>query len=423
VATIEQARALVEPGETYRGQIIPTERAEIDRPVRVGKGATVTGGLYGETVTVGPDTLVGASVMASNEIELGGGEVDGEVGTPGAVEGNGAHVHGTVTGSYVDLTDCVVRGNVVGTEVTLEDCTVLGVVSGERQLTLRSTVCHTFKSQREATLDDAAVVLPQAIANGSVTLESPVEVRGFGQSEGFDTGAGEGLELTRADLVTDDGVQYLTLAPRLLDLDAVGDRLDDLTGDLRAVVAKGAGSDGTELNALRVTDVPDATSIDDIDVDRGGPPENEHADTSATAPTDADGTTSETDSNRTPSDTAGGDDWEASDGPDPSSGSTDRSDGPDDGERVSDSGDGSAVESDDHGSVEQEDADSGPTSWPDSGAASEGDGYEPEDDPVDPLAEALEDDPIDDSSESGDGDDPVDPLAEALEDDNEEPEE
>jgi hypothetical protein len=236
MASIEKTRAVVDAGETYDGKIIPTVQAEIDRPVRIKSDATVQGSVYGATVSV-QDGTVDGSVMASEAAEIEGGAVHGEVGSDGKVTGTGATVHGTITGKRVRLTDSIVYGNVVGSDVILEDCVVIGIVTAERELVAEGSLCYTFKSYGEATLDDLSVVLPQAILEGDVRFESSVAVTGLGELE---TGAAdEGGDLPTmdgTDIVEVAGETYLSLSPRILNLEAVTDRLDELEATLERVV-------------------------------------------------------------------------------------------------------------------------------------------------------------------------------------------
>lgn len=231
MATIEKTRAIVEEGETYDGKIHPTTQAEIGRPVRVYEGATVEGSVYGEEVTIEGGTVDG-SVMAADSVEFDGGEVHGEVGTDGSVVGTDVTIYGTVTGTRVRLTNAVVYGNVVGAEVILENCAVLGIVTGERKLVLEDGLCYTFKSYGEASLTDASTVLPQAIVEGQMELATPVTVTGLGELE---MGEEDMPTMDDSDLVSVEGSTYLTLSPRILNLEKVTDRLDELEGALQRV--------------------------------------------------------------------------------------------------------------------------------------------------------------------------------------------
>lgn len=236
MSEIEETRAIVERGETYEGSVIPTRKAEIERPVTVKPGATVTEGAYGQTVSVGAGATVDGPVMGKQAVEVTDGVVRGDVGTAGKVETESATVHGTVTATRLRLVDTTVVGNVVAQQATLEDCTVVGTVVGERSLRLEGTTCYTFKSYTEGTIADSRVLLPQAVADGSTTLESPVSVRSIRRKERFVEGDDDRFPtLTRTDVEVVDGTRYLTLVPRLLDLEAVETRLEQLEEFLRAV--------------------------------------------------------------------------------------------------------------------------------------------------------------------------------------------
>lgn len=272
MAHIEATRAVVESGETYDGKIIPTVQAEIDRPVRIRDDATVQGSVYGETIEATDGATVEGSIMASEAIKLGRSHVHSEVSTPGKVVGDGARIDGTVTGKRVRLTNCVVRGNVVGTEVILEDCVVLGIATADRRLTVEGSLCYTFRSHGETIFDETTIVLPQAIADGNVTFRTPVEVLGLGQLEadGGDGGSGGGGEnggdgelpvMTEADRYEQDGTSYLTLAPRILNLEKVTDRLDELERAIMSVVDD-ASDDRENMSVGDVLNLLDAESAD-----------------------------------------------------------------------------------------------------------------------------------------------------------------
>lgn len=280
MAHVERTRAVVEAGETYDGKIIPTVRAELDRPVRVRDDATVQGSVYGETVEMAPGSTVEGSVMASESFEMEGGHVHGEVGTPGKVLASGARVDGTVTGTRVRLRNCVVRGNVVGTEVVLEDCVVLGIATADRHLTVEDSLCYTLRGRSETRLDGATLVLPQAIVDGSLRLESSVEVAGLGRldvnedggeadaSDGDDADGSEAEgrlpQMTKRDLYEQDGTRYLTLAPRVLNLEKVTDRLDELERGIMAAVDDTSGDGGADMS------VSDLLEVLDVDPEASG---------------------------------------------------------------------------------------------------------------------------------------------------------
>lgn len=235
MASIEKTRAIVESEETYDGKIIPTEQAEINRPVRIRSGATVQGSVYGATVSVQAGTVDG-SIMSSEGTELKGGIVRGEVGSDGKVTGEGATVHGTVTGQRIRLTGSIVYGNVIGTNVILEDCVVIGVVTAERELVGEQSLCYTFKSYGETTLDDLSVVLPQAILEGEVRFNSPVPVTGLGELKSEVVEGDSALPtMDETDIIRMNDETYLSLLPRILNLEAVTDRLKELEETLERV--------------------------------------------------------------------------------------------------------------------------------------------------------------------------------------------
>lgn len=234
MASIETTRAVVEAGETYDGKIIPTKQAEIGRPVRIYEDATVQGSVYGETVTV-EGGIVEGSIMASEGAEFDGGTVHGEVGSDGKVVGSDVTVHGTVTGQRVRLTDAIVYGNVVGTDVVLENCAVIGIVTAERELVAEGGLFYTFKSYGRTKLDDASIVLPQAMLEGELELATPLTVTGLGPLETGD-GDADMPTMDEEDIIAIEDSTYLSLSPRILNLEKVTDRLDELEGALQEVV-------------------------------------------------------------------------------------------------------------------------------------------------------------------------------------------
>ena len=263
MAHIERTRAVVEENETHDGKIIPTEQAELARPVRIRSDATVKGSIYGGTVEVHEEALVQGSVMASEAIELNDGHVENEVGTSGKVTGKGGRVSGTVTGKRIRLTECIVTGNVVGAEIILENCIVLGLVAADRHLELKGTLCYTFRAQGDTSLEDATLVLPQAIANGSIEFETPVSVVGLGElsvdnnSDSNDENE-ELPKMTEKDLYEQQETTYLTLAPRILNLEKVTDRLDELESNIMTVV------DNTIVEIMDIEDFVPTTDIDNL---------------------------------------------------------------------------------------------------------------------------------------------------------------
>jgi cytoskeletal protein CcmA (bactofilin family) len=234
MAHIESTRAVVESGETYDGRIFPSEQAEIPRPVRVRPDATVLGSVYGGSVTAESNATIDGSVMAADEVKLDDARIAGEVGTEGKVVARRAEVDGTVTGRRVRLVDCVVRGNVVGSEVILENCVVFGLVGTERSLTLEDTLCYTFRGEGETVVDKASVVLPQAIVEGDIEIRTPVTVVGLGPADTGRTPPKMGTE----DLYRRDERSFLTLAPRLLNLERVKQRLSELETAVSTATAK-----------------------------------------------------------------------------------------------------------------------------------------------------------------------------------------
>lgn len=256
MADIEETRAVVDADETYDGKIIPTQQTAIDRPVRIREGATVQGSVYGTSVSTNPDASIDGSVMASESVELSGGHVKGEVGTPGKVVCNDARIDGTVTGKKVRLQGCVVRGNVVGTDVILEDSVVLGIATADRKLIIEDSLCYTFRGLDEVRVDGAITVLPQVIVSGDFELQSPIRVAGLGELEVEEQNRLP--KMTEDDLYTEDGSKYLTLAPRVLNLSKVQDRLTELENGIMDIV----NDTSDEETATSIADLLERLDID-----------------------------------------------------------------------------------------------------------------------------------------------------------------
>lgn len=228
MAEIDATRAVVEADETFDGSIRPSRQTDLGRPVRVRADATVEGSVYGAEVTVDSGATVDGSVMAPDGVELTGATVAGDVGSPGRTVCEDSRIDGTVTGTRVRLSGCTVVGNVVGDEVIVEDCRVLGIVAAEQSLDVHRTTCYTVRSRGETTLEDVSLVLPQAVVGEPLTLETPVTVTGLGRVEVDPEEPPRLPRLTEADLYEDEETTYLTLAPRIMNLDRVTDRLASL---------------------------------------------------------------------------------------------------------------------------------------------------------------------------------------------------
>lgn len=264
MADIEETRAVVDPGETYDGTIIPSKQTAIDRPVRVREEATVRGSVHGTAISAEHGTTIEGSIMASESVEVVDGHVHGEVGTPGKVLCKDARIEGTVTGKKTRLRGCVVRGNVVGMDVIVENSVVLGLVAADREAIVEDTLCYTFRSGGDAAVDGAITVLPQAIVDGELDLASPVRVAGLGELE---TGSGDRLPaMTAADLHTEAGTQYLTLGPRILNLRKVKDRLAELEDGVLSIVDDTSDEDSSMAieDLLAQLDVDTDALVEDI---------------------------------------------------------------------------------------------------------------------------------------------------------------
>lgn len=274
MADIESTRAIVKDGETYDGKIIPTTQAEIDRPVRVYDGAIVHGSIYGETVEISEKAVVEGSVMGSKAVELTNGRVTGEVGSPGRVHAKSAHVQGTVTGKRVRLTNCIIRGNVVGMNVILENSVVLGIVTADRELTVEDTVCYTVRSEGDTVLEDTTTILPQIAVGGTLDLKTPVTVAGLGdlavqEAKTQDNTADDPRlpVMTSDDRYEQNETTYLSLSPRILNLERVTDRLDHLEDAVMKTVADTSGDEGAAMS------IEDVFSHLEVDIDAPRPTE------------------------------------------------------------------------------------------------------------------------------------------------------
>jgi len=257
MADIEQTRAVVDAGECYDGRIIPSNQTAINRPVRIRKEATVQGSVHGTSVSIDAEATVDGSVMAGEAVELTGGHVRGEVGTPGRVTAKNAQIEGTVTGKRVRVQDCVIRGNVVGTHVIIENSVVLGLATASRELTIEDSLCYSFRAQDDVVADGTITVLPQAIVDGDLTLASPVRVAGLGEVDAGDTDRLP--EMTENDLYEHENGTYLTIGPRILNLSKAQDRLAELEDSILEI----SSADTQE----RPTPISEVLESIDIDVD------------------------------------------------------------------------------------------------------------------------------------------------------------
>ena len=263
MADIEETRAVVPEGESYDGKIVPTEQVSLDRPVRIRADATVQGSVYGTSVSTDADATIEGSVMATEAVELTGGHVEGEVGTPGKVVCEDARIDGSVTGKKVRLQGCVVRGNVIGTDVILENSVVVGLATADRDLTLEDTICYSFRALDTASLDGAITVLPQAVVDGDLHMASPVRVAGLGALEVENE---DRLPRMTEDDLYEDETTYLTLAPRILNLSKVEDRLAELAEGVMAVVNDTSDDDGSMdiEDLLGMLEADTAAFVDDV---------------------------------------------------------------------------------------------------------------------------------------------------------------
>jgi len=260
MASIDKTRAVVDEGETYDGKILPTTKAEVNRSVRLYQNSTVQGSVYGESVSVEGGTVEG-SVMASNDVEFSGGTVHGEVGTDGAAVGSDVTVYGTVTGTRVRLQNAIIYGNVVGADVILENCVVIGIITAERELVIEDGLCYTFKSYGETKLDNTSIVLPQAIVEGDILLSTPVTVTGLGE---LDVGDKKLPTMNESDLIEVDGETYLSLSPRILNVQKVTDRLDELEGALQQVATASSADETPPASELLAVLGVDASQYPDV---------------------------------------------------------------------------------------------------------------------------------------------------------------
>lgn len=249
MASIEKTRAIIEEDETYDGKIIPTVEEEISRPVKVKPGATVEGSIFGETVDIDGGEIDG-SIMGAESIGIDSSDVNGDIGTDGKVTSSASAVYGTITGQRIRLTESIVYGNVVGSDVVLENCIVIGIVTAETQLSATNTLCYSFKTYGETTLTEVSTVLPQTIVEGSVEFDTPVTVTGLGQ---LDIEESDFPKMDEDDLVDLQDSTYLTLSPRILNLEAVTDRLEELESTLQDIVTATSGDETPDADKILKT--------------------------------------------------------------------------------------------------------------------------------------------------------------------------
>lgn len=254
MAMMEETRAIVEEGETYEGSVYPTRRREIDRPVRVGPRGRVEGGIYGSSISLEQEAVVSGPLMASETIEIDGASVLGDAGTPGVVEATDAIAGNSLTGTKVTVENSVVWGNVIGEDVRVRNSFVLGLLVGRDHLAVESSSCYTLKATGETRLSDVTVSLPQAQVGSPLELETPVEVGTLAEAEAV----GEGdAALTEEDLVIQEDDRYLSLVPRVLNLDEVENQLRTNEARLQSLVEAAEKTPPDEwIDRLQGADIP-----------------------------------------------------------------------------------------------------------------------------------------------------------------------
>ncbi|MFB6159143.1 MAG: hypothetical protein ABEJ95_05830, partial [Candidatus Nanohalobium sp.] len=87
----------------------------------------------------------------------------------------------------------------------------------------------TFKSREKAIMQNAELLIPQAIIRGEIDFETPVKVKSIKTEDGYP-------ELDQDDIYRQEEEDYLTLAPRIINLEEVMSQLKEIRKFIRSKV-------------------------------------------------------------------------------------------------------------------------------------------------------------------------------------------
>lgn len=228
MAEIKKSRAVIDDGEIYKGDVIPDEKAEIDREVYLHDKSTVKGSVYGEEVEI-KDSTVEEALMAKSTVELEKATIGSDVGTQSNLIAENSKIEGTLTCKKANIQESVVLGNIIADEVIIENTVVLGTVIGKNRLEIKDSTVSTFKCREKAVMNGAKLLIPQAVVHGKIEFEDPIQVTSIKTEDGYP-------ELNEGDIYKKEGKNYLTLAPRIINLDEVLSQLKEIRKFIRGKV-------------------------------------------------------------------------------------------------------------------------------------------------------------------------------------------
>ncbi|MFB6158987.1 MAG: hypothetical protein ABEJ95_05020, partial [Candidatus Nanohalobium sp.] len=87
----------------------------------------------------------------------------------------------------------------------------------------------TFKSREKAIMQNAELLIPQAIIRGEIDFKTPVKVKSIKTEDGYP-------ELDQNDIYRQEEEDYLTLAPRIINLEEVMHQLKEIRKFIRSKV-------------------------------------------------------------------------------------------------------------------------------------------------------------------------------------------
>lgn len=116
----------------------------------------------------------------------------------------------------------------------------VGLVGTDRSLIVEDSLCYTLRSRGETTLKRARLVLPLAIVDGDLNLQTPVEVVGVSNPTSDDHPT-----MTSDDHREREGTACLTLAHHLSNVKPVSDQLTSDEAELARVARATMATDET----------------------------------------------------------------------------------------------------------------------------------------------------------------------------------
>ncbi len=225
------------------GNIMPGNRAEMQRDVFLQKGAQIRGGLYANELSLkGSGISVEGAVYCKSSIKIdySEGKPEGDVifGStvicPGTLLIQGSKIRtrflSDIYFGKVNVKNCIIYGNIYASSANIEDSIVLGGIYCKKQLTLKNTIMFTFRAN-ECELDEHVSILSPFGFAEKIKLYSSVNVLTFNNifDKVQDDHPGGNIKLDETDIYeieleqngndTDTGkkkIQVLSVAERLL---------------------------------------------------------------------------------------------------------------------------------------------------------------------------------------------------------------